>query len=586
MSWEMAIASVVTTTSWYSPPLVPGSCSRKPWNPYPKSLSIRFNARRGRLKLRAQRSLALDAEKEWENGRTVDVAVIGAGIGGLCCAAMLAKYGLSVVVCESHDTAGGAAHAFIRQGFHFDSGPSFHAGLSTKPSINPLKQVLDAIDEQVQCVQYDTWIGYFPEGIFKFTADKAAYAAEITRVGGQKAGCEWKELERAMEPFSRAAASLPAAALRQDLGVLLTVGRFLPRLLPYIPYTGSLLAPFSDMVDKIVKDPFLRKLIDLECFVLSGLLADGTITAEMTTMFMERHRADGTIDYPLGGGQSIIEALLRGLRKYGGQVLLSSHVDKIITQDGRAVGIEFRKTRGPGKGEKMVLNARKAVVSNASVWDTARLLPDNEQFHSRAVSIPKTDSFMHLHLGIEASGLPDDLECHHLVLNDWSVGINAPQNVCIVSIPTVFDPSLAPPGHHVVHAYTAGNEPYDIWRGMDQKSAEYATQKEVRSEVLWKALEKVIPDIRRRVKLKLVGSPLTHERYLRRSEGTYGPAIKAGEMSFPGPQTNIPGLICCGDSTMPGIGVPAVAASGLIAAHSIVPVWDQLRLLNSIGDAI
>jgi len=70
-----------------------------------------------------------------------DVVVIGAGIGGLCCAALLAKYGYKVVVCESHDIAGGAGHAFERQGFQFDSGPSFHAGLSIKPSINPLKQV-------------------------------------------------------------------------------------------------------------------------------------------------------------------------------------------------------------------------------------------------------------------------------------------------------------------------------------------------------------------------------------------------------------------------------------------------------------
>ena len=70
-----------------------------------------------------------------------DVVVIGAGIGGLCCGALLAKYGYKVVVCESHDIAGGAGHAFERQGFQFDSGPSFHAGLSIKPSINPLKQV-------------------------------------------------------------------------------------------------------------------------------------------------------------------------------------------------------------------------------------------------------------------------------------------------------------------------------------------------------------------------------------------------------------------------------------------------------------
>ena len=45
----------------------------------------------------------------------VDVVVIGSGIGGLSCAAMLAKYGYDVLVCEAHDAPGGAAHEFTRR---------------------------------------------------------------------------------------------------------------------------------------------------------------------------------------------------------------------------------------------------------------------------------------------------------------------------------------------------------------------------------------------------------------------------------------------------------------------------------------
>lgn len=76
---------------------------------------------------------------------------------GLCCAALLAKYGYSVTVCEAHYHAGGAAHAFDVGGYSFDSGPSFFAGLSGPKgnSTNPLKQVLDAVDEKVECVTYD-----------------------------------------------------------------------------------------------------------------------------------------------------------------------------------------------------------------------------------------------------------------------------------------------------------------------------------------------------------------------------------------------------------------------------------------------
>jgi len=48
-------------------------------------------------------------------------------------------------------------------------------------------------------------------------------------------------------------------------------------------------------------------------------------------------------------------------------------------------------------------------------------------------------------------------------------------------MPSLLDPSLAPPGRHVIHAYTAGNEPYDIWARFknDRKNPEYEKLKEV-----------------------------------------------------------------------------------------------------------
>lgn len=118
--------------------------------------------------------------------------------------------------------------------------------------MNPIcRQVLDAIGEKVECVQYKSWIGYLPEGIFKFTANKEAYEAEIRRVGGNRAAAEWRELEVKMEPLARAAMALPAAALRPDPAVVFTAGRFLPQILPYLPATTNLLAPFSNIVNQV-----------------------------------------------------------------------------------------------------------------------------------------------------------------------------------------------------------------------------------------------------------------------------------------------------------------------------------------------
>lgn len=85
-----------------------------------------------------------------------EIIVVGSGIGGLVAGALLARYGKQVMVLESHGIAGGAAHSFVRQGFHFDSGPSFYCGLSADPdSVNPLRQVLALLGEKIPATAYD-----------------------------------------------------------------------------------------------------------------------------------------------------------------------------------------------------------------------------------------------------------------------------------------------------------------------------------------------------------------------------------------------------------------------------------------------
>ena len=96
-------------------------------------------------------------------------------------------------------------------------------------------------------------------------------------------------------------------------------------------------------------------------------------------------------------------------------------------------------------------------------------------------------------------------------------------------------------------------------------------------------MRKLIPDIDQRVELSYVGTPLTHARYLRRHRGSYGPAIRAGEGTFPWPRTPLPGLLCCGDFSFPGIGLPAVAASGAVTANSLSTVSQHEALLAELG---
>ncbi|MEM6254647.1 MAG: NAD(P)/FAD-dependent oxidoreductase [Cyanobacteria bacterium P01_D01_bin.156] len=496
-----------------------------------------------------------------------DVVVIGSGIGGLVAAGLLARYGRRVLVCESHTLPGGAAHAFQRQGFTFDSGPSFYCGLADPSSCNPLREVLAALGESIEAVPYDPLGHYhFPDRTLAVYGDAARYQASLAEFSPQ-AAAELKALTAKMLAIYRPLGSISTLALRADGWLFpLLLQRFPKAMVQLLPQLRGLGRSMGDFVDETVQDPWLRRLIDLECFLLSGMKAHQTVAPEMAFMFGER--AESVIDYPIGGSGAIVDALVSGLERWGGQLRLGTHVDKIWLDGGTVNGVMLKG------GERIQADT---VISNATLWDTCNHLLDAEDlpnsYRQQALETPAVDSFMHLHLGIRADGL-DDLTIHHVVVHDTEQDVTTPGNTCMISIPSVLDPTLAPDGHHVVHAYTL--EPWQGWR----RDQNYSENKEAKVQPLIRALQKVIPDICDRITLKLIGSPLTHQRFLRRHQGTYGPAIAAGQGLFPGCKTPIQGLYRVGDSTLPGIGVPAVAASGILCANSLVSPREAAALLD------
>jgi len=149
--------------------------------------------------------------------------VVGSGLGGLSAGALSAKYGHKVLVCEAHYIAGGCAHAFERGGYTFDSGPSLWSGCAA-PSTNPLRQVLDAVGESPEWVQYGGWNMYTPEapaGFYAAAGDMGEWRRTMARLGdGERTVGQWDRLLEFIEPLQRAVRAAGGRGRGADCGTL------------------------------------------------------------------------------------------------------------------------------------------------------------------------------------------------------------------------------------------------------------------------------------------------------------------------------------------------------------------------------
>ena len=381
--------------------------------------------------------------------------------------------------------------------------------------------------------------------------------------------------------------------LRQDLGFLATTAGSLPFVLTHPDVFADLPLTFDSLhktVDEIVTVPFLRNFIDTMC-IFCGFPAKGAMTAHLLYILERFFDESACYSVPIGGTEKLGETLVRGLQKFGGKIQLNAHVDEILVEEGRAVGVRLKNGS--------VVKARKAVVSNATPFDTVKMLGDSNvkvnKWRSQLGKLPRHGAIMHLFIAIDATDL--DLshieDPAHLVVQDWNRSLQDSQNLCSFFIPSLLDRTVCPEGKHVIHVYSSGGEPYEPWQNLTPGSNEYEAYKEDRAQVLWQAVERCIPDVRQRVEFSIIGSPLAHEAFLRRDRGTYGMAWAAGTSAphagllggvlpfpFPNLKTPVNNLLRCGDSCFPGIGTPSAAASGAIAANTLTTVDKHLNLLK------
>lgn len=480
-----------------------------------------------------------------------DIAVVGSGIGGLSCAALLAKRGLRVLVVEQHHQAGGYCTSFSRkEHWIFDAGVHDISGLGCKGPVRFLLHELD-IEDRLQFKRVtseyvlpdmrlrvphdyrhfvDLLASHFPEEKDNLTA----FFAEMKGIYDDI----YKDIEK------RNGVLGPPETAEEMLKYPVTH----PHLYRWLSKS------YFEMLDSC----FTNEKIKETLHTLTGYLTDDPKALKAFSMApIFGYYFDGGY-YPKGSSQALADILVSVIKENGGTILLSTKVERILVKDGVACGLLAKKLSPRGAPSKEY--KATVVVSNADVKETFLTLvePHNlsPEFLKRVQDIkPSTSAF------IVFLSLDYDPPLAPLTFYLPRAGPNM-----AIAIPSKLDPDLATPGGSVMTIITLiPNAEAKTWK---KETLEYKVRKESFMERLIDKTAELIPDIRHHIVYKEAGTPSTFHRYTASWDGAiYGPRF-GQQLGF---KTPIRNLYLVGSGVFPGPGVEAVVISALIATNDVLP---------------
>jgi len=512
--------------------------------------------------------------------RDADAIVIGAGHNGLAAAAVLAAAGRRVLVLEKNAYVGGMtgtreilsgcrnevgasclfplagevldALDFEGHGAEFIDLPVMATNLpgpGGKPLLfhrNPLRQLAHVLFDHGP----SALLGFVR--LIRFCRHPAAVMDRFT------AG----RLPRSMEALLREA---PSDAVREQLELV---------------FRGSAM----DLIERFFPDPVkhrtLRALLSFAAIqsTYKGPYSPGSAFCLVYTMAL--NGSGGLMRRVKGGMGSLSEALTRSIEARGGEVRLRQVVKRIVVEDSRAVGVELRS------GE--VLRAR-AVLSNLDKPATFLRLLSEESASLPASLLESVRGIEHkgawVHLLFKLDGLPayggewaalngnvharfggamvpdpEQMQASYEACGRGELPTEIP---VAFQIPSIEDPSLAPPGHHIASAY-------GFFFPCDAPDSERGKLRDEMAERVIDRICRYLPDFRERIVERAVFSSdhfaamhgATHGDFthglLHPDQMLAARAVVDGSAHA----TPIAGLYLCGSSCHPGPGVTFLPGYG------------------------
>ncbi|WP_281250283.1 MULTISPECIES: beta-carotene ketolase CrtO [Planktothrix] len=518
---------------------------------------------------------------------TYDVIIIGAGHNGLTCASYLLKAGYSVLLLEKRSVPGGAAtteEALPQEapGFKFNLCAIDHEFIHLGPVVEELelhKYGLEYLfcDPIVFCPH--------PDGKY-FLAHKSIEetCAEIGRYNSRDAAKYrdfvgfWQRFINAAIPiFSAPPQSVIDIAGNYNISKLKDLFSVLGSPEKALDFARTMLTSAEDLLNEWFDEEFLKAPLARLASELGTPPSQKNLAVGAMMMTMRHHPG---MARPKGGTGALVQALLNLIQAHGGMILTDQHVEKVLVDDGKAIGVRVAngKEYRANKGVISNIDAKRLFLNlmDAADVDDAdselrerlerRIVNNNETILKIDCALSEPLRFEHHdHRDEYLIGsvlIADSVKQVEIAHHDTTLGkIPDADPSMYVVVPTMLDPTMAPEGKHTL--WIEFFAPYKIEgaEGTGLKGTGWTD--ELKNKVADRVLDKLAdysPNLKQSIIARRVESPAELGERLGAFNGNYYHIdMTLEQMMFfrPLPEianyhTPIKGLFLTGAGTHPG----------------------------------
>src|SRR2546428_4590419 len=520
-----------------------------------------------------------------------EAVVIGGGHNGLTAAAYLPKAGRKVLVLERRHVVGGAAVTEeVFPGFRF-SVCSYVVSLLRPEIIRDL----DLPRRGLEILRFDGTYTPMPNGDYLWRVnDHAKTRREIARHSKLDAeaydeyGKAMVEMARFVKPILNMTPPDPMSLDPRELMKLVFLGRRFHGLAEMDRYNQVQLMTMSavDFLDQWFETDVLKATMSA-----SGIIGTFLGVRSPGTAYVLLHHYMGEIDgafrswgFARGGTGAISNAIADAAREAGAEIRAQAGIAKIIVRNGKAKGVVLTN------GDEIYAGIVSSSVDPRHTFIhfiEEGLLPGDFLEEVRRYKFRGSSGKVNLALdalpnfkcmpgpGAHLRGaisISPSVEYMEKAYDDAKYGNFSRRPYIDMVIPTVTDPSVAPPGKHILSCFVQ-YAPYKLAEGT------WDDQKEAFGKNVINTIAEYAPNIKDIIIGRQVLTPLDLEREFGLTEGN----IFQGELSLeqlfflrPVPgwayyRTPIQNLYMCGSATHPGGGI--MGANGRIASQVILKEW-------------